>query len=34
MNLRKTVDLAIFAVLFAVFLRATAINMLNWWVGR
>jgi hypothetical protein len=33
LNLRKTVDLAIFAVLFAVFLRATAINMLNW-VGR
>ena len=34
LNLRKTVDLAIFAVLFAVFLQATAVNIANWWVGK
>jgi hypothetical protein len=34
LNMRKTVDLLIFAALFAIFLRATAINVLNWWVGR
>jgi diacylglycerol kinase len=33
LNLRKTVDLLVFTILLAIFLHATAINVMNWWVG-
>jgi hypothetical protein len=34
LNLRKTTDMLVFAILLAIFLHAAAINVMNWWVGR
>jgi hypothetical protein len=33
LNLGKAADRLVFAVLLAIFLHATAINVVNWWVG-